>query len=160
MNEKLLSLIEENARLTNKEISVMLGLSEQDVENEIKALEDNGVIKGYKAIVDIEKTNSETVSALIEIKIQPKYGHGFNDVAERISRLDEVESVYLMSGAFDLAVMVTDKSFHEVAMFVAERLSPLEGVVSTATHFILKKYKEKGVFFNAEKKDDRGTISL
>lgn len=160
MNEKLLSLIEENARLTNKEISVMLGLSEQDVENEIKALEENGVIKGYKAIVDIEKTNSETVSALIEIKIQPKYGHGFNDVAERISRLDEVESVYLMSGAFDLAVMVTDKSFHEVAMFVAERLSPLEGVVSTATHFILKKYKEKGVFFNAEKKDDRGTISL
>ena len=160
MNEKLLSLIEENARLTNKEISVMLGLSEQDVENEIKSLEDNGVIKGYKAIVDIEKTNSETVSALIEIKIQPKYGHGFNDVAERISKLDEVESVFLMSGAFDLAVMVTDRSFHEVAMFVAERLSPLEGVVSTATHFILKKYKEKGVFFNAEQKDDRGTISL
>lgn len=108
----------------------------------------------------LKKTNSETVSALIEIKIQPKYGHGFNDVAERISKLDEVESVYLMSGAFDLAVMVTDRSFHEVAMFVAERLSPLEGVVSTATHFILKKYKEKGVFFNAEQKDDRGTISL
>ncbi len=160
MNEKLLNLIEENARLSNKEMSVMLGISEQEVESEIKALEDNGVIKGYKAIVDIEKTNSETVSALIEIKIQPKYGHGFNDVAERISKLDEVESVFLMSGAFDLAVMVTDRSFHEVAMFVAERLSPLEGVVSTATHFILKKYKEKGVFFNAEQKDDRGTISL
>ena len=160
MNEKLLNLIEENARLTSKEMSVMLGISEQEVESEIKALEDNGVIKGYKAIVDIEKTNSETVSALIEIKIQPKYGHGFNDVAERISKLDEVESVFLMSGAFDLAVMVTDRSFHEVAMFVAERLSPLEGVVSTATHFILKKYKEKGVFFNAEQKDDRGTISL
>lgn len=160
MNEKLLNLIEENARLSNKEMSVMLGISEQEVESEIKALEDNGVIKGYKAIVDNEKTNSETVSALIEIKIQPKYGHGFNDVAERISKLDEVESVFLMSGAFDLAVMVTDRSFHEVAMFVAERLSPLEGVVSTATHFILKKYKEKGVFFNAEQKDDRGTISL
>lgn len=160
MNKKLLNLIEENARLSSKEMSVMLGISEQEVESEIKALEDNGVIKGYKAIVDIEKTNSETVSALIEIKIQPKYGHGFNDVAERISKLDEVESVFLMSGAFDLAVMVTDRSFHEVAMFVAERLSPLEGVVSTATHFILKKYKEKGVFFNAEQKDDRGTISL
>lgn len=160
MNEKLLNLIGENARLSSKEMSVMLGISEQEVESEIKALEDNGVIKGYKAIVDIEKTNSETVSALIEIKIQPKYGHGFNDVAERISKLDEVESVFLMSGAFDLAVMVTDRSFHEVAMFVAERLSPLEGVVSTATHFILKKYKEKGVFFNAEQKDDRGTISL
>lgn len=160
MNEKLLNLIEENARLSSKEMSVMLGISEQEVESEIKALEDNGVIKGYKAIVDIEKTNSETVSALIEIKIQPKYGHGFNDVAERISKLDEVESVFLMSGAFDLAVMVTDRSFHEVAMFVAERLSPLKGVVSTATHFILKKYKEKGVFFNAEQKDDRGTISL
>ena len=124
MNEKLLNLIEENARLSSKEMSVMLGISEQEVESEIKALEDNGVIKGYKAIVDIEKTNSETVSALIEIKIQPKYGHGFNDVAERISKLDEVESVFLMSGAFDLAVMVTDRSFHEVAMFVAERLSP------------------------------------
>ena len=160
MNEKLLNLIEENARLSSKEMSVMLGISEQEVESEIKALEDNGVIKGYKAIVDNEKTNSETVSALIEIKIQPKYGHGFNDVAERISKLDEVESVFLMSGAFDLAVMVTGRSFHEVAMFVAERLSPLEGVVSTATHFILKKYKEKGVFFNAEQKDDRGTISL
>ena len=155
-----LNLIEENARLSSKEMSVMLGISEQEVESEIKALEDNGVIKGYKAIVDNEKTNSETVSALIEIKIQPKYGHGFNDVAERISKLDEVESVFLMSGAFDLAVMVTDRSFHEVARFVAERLSALEGVVSTATHFILKKYKEKGVFFNAEQKDDRGTISL
>lgn len=160
MNDKLLNLIEDNARLTNKEMSVMLGISEKEVESEIKKLEDNGIIKGYKAIVDSEKANSETVSALIELKIQPKYGHGFNDVAERISRLDEVESVYLMSGAFDLGVMVTDKSFHEVAMFVAERLSPLEGVVSTATHFILKKYKEKGVFFTEEAGDDRGNISL
>ena len=160
MNEKLLNLIEENARLSSKEMSVMLGISEQEVESEIKALEDNGVIKGYKAIVDIEKTNSETVSALIEIKIQPKYGHGFNDVAERISKLDEVESVFLMSGAFDLAVMVTDRSFHEVAMFVANRLSPMEGVVSTATHFILKRYKEKGIVLQGESKDDRGTISF
>lgn len=160
MNDKLLHLIEENARLTNKEISVMLDLTEKEVENEIKELENNGIIKGYKAIVDTEKTNSETVSALIEIKIQPKFGHGFNEVAERISLLEEVESVYLMSGGFDLYVMVKDKSFHEVSMFVAERLSPLEGVVSTATHFILKKYKEKGVLFAEETEDDRGTISL
>lgn len=160
MNNKLLSLLEENARLSNKDIAVMLNMPEEEVEKEIRLYEETGVIKGYKAIIDGEKANAETVTALIELKIQPKYGHGFDDVAERISKLEEVESIYLMSGGFDLTVMVTDKSFHEVAMFVAKRLSPLEGVVSTATHFILKKYKEKGVFFTEEGRDDRGTISL
>ena len=139
MTQELLKILEENARLSNKEIAVMLGVSEEEVKNEIALLEDSGVIKGYKAFVDRDKTDNQTVTALIELKIQPKYGHGFDDVAERISRLEEVESIYLMSGAFDLTVLVTDKSFHEVAMLVAQRLSPLEGVVSTATHFILKK---------------------
>lgn len=157
---KLLQILEENARLSNKDIAVMLSVSEQEVSDEIKLLEDSGVIKGYKAFVDRDKTDHQTVTALIELKIQPKYGHGFDDVAERISRLEEVESIYLMSGAFDLTVLVTDKSFHEVAMFVAQRLSPLEGVVSTATHFILKKYKENGVFLTDEPRDDRGNISL
>ena len=157
---KLLKILEDNARLTNKEIAVMLDKSEEEVEKEIKLLEDTGVLKGYKAIIDKDKADVETVTALIEIKVQPKYGHGFNDVANRISQLEEVESIYLMSGGFDFAVMVNDKSFQEVAMFVANRLSPLEGVVSTATHFILKRYKEQGLIFSDEFKDDRGIVSL
>lgn len=157
---KLLKILENNARLSNKEIGVMLNKSEAEVEKDIRLLEDSGVLKGYRAIIDKDKAEVETVTALIEIKVQPKYGHGFNDVANRISRLEEVESIYLMSGGFDFAVMVNDKSFQEVAMFVANRLSPLEGVVSTATHFILKRYKEQGVIFSDEFKDDRGIVSL
>ncbi len=157
---KLLKILENNARLTNKEIAVMLDKSEKEVEKDITLLEDTGILKGYKAIIDKDKAEVETVTALIEIKVQPKYGHGFNDVANRISQLEEVESIYLMSGGFDFAVMVDDKSFQEVAMFVANRLSPLEGVVSTATHFILKRYKEQGVIFSDEFKDDRGIVSL
>ena len=157
---KLLKILENNARLTNKEIAVMLDKSEKEVEKDITLLEDTGILKGYKAIIDKDKAEVETVTALIEIKVQPKYGHGFNDVANRISQLEEVESIYLMSGGFDFAVMVNNKSFQEVAMFVANRLSPLEGVVSTATHFILKRYKEQGVIFSDEFKDDRGIVSL
>ncbi len=157
---KLLKILENNARLTNKEIAVMLDKSEKEVEKDITLLEDTGILKGYKAIIDKDKAEVETVTALIAIKVQPKDGHGFNDVANRISQLEEVESIYLMSGGFDFAVMVNDKSFQEVAMFVANRLSPLEGVVSTATHFILKRYKEQGVIFSDEFKDDRGIVSL
>lgn len=157
---KLISLLENNARLTNKELAVMLGATEEEVAVEIKMLEDNGIINGYKAVIDKEKAKYETVTALIEIKVQPKYNHGFNAVAARIAALEEVESVYLMSGGFDFAVTVTDKSFQEVAMFVANRLSPLEGVVSTATHFILKKYKDQGIVFSDDLKDDRGNISF
>lgn len=160
MEEKLLKILEDNARLSNKDIAAMLGVTEEEVDAEIKRLEDFGIIKGYKAFIDSEKTQNQKVTALIELKIQPKFGHGFDELAERISALEEVEAVYLMSGAFDLTVLVTDKSFHEVAMFVANRLSPLEGVVSTATHFILKKYKENGVFLTDEIRDDRGNISL
>lgn len=158
--KKLLKILADNARLTNKEIAIMLDRSEDDVEKDIKLLENTGVLKGYKAIIDKDKSEAETVTALIEIKVQPKYGHGFNDIANRISQLEEVESIYLMSGGFDFAVMVNDKSFQEVAMFVANRLSPLEGVVSTATHFILKRYKDQGVIFTDEFKDDRGIASL
>lgn len=158
---KLLSLLTNNARLSNKELAVMLNKSEAEVKEDIAMLENTGVLKGYKAIIDRDKADDfETVTALIEIKVQPKYGHGFDDVATRISKFDEVESIYLMSGGFDLAVMVTDKTFQEVALFVAHRLSPLEGVVSTATHFILKRFKDQGVIFSQETKDDRRAISL
>lgn len=158
--DKLLSLIEKNPRLSNQEIAVMLSEDEKAVEERIRVYEETGVIKGYRAMIDGEMTDSQTVTALIEIKVHPKFEHGFDEVAQRIAQLDEVESVYLMSGGFDLCCMVTDKSFQEVAMFVASRLAPMDSVMSTATHFILKKFKEQGVMFSKPLKDDRGNISF
>ncbi len=158
--DKLLLLIEKNPRLSNKEIAVMLGITEEDVAQKIRLYEQSGIIKGYRAMIDKEKAHAEAVTALIEIRVQPKFGHGFDEIAGRISQLDEVESVYLMSGGFDLCCMVSDKSFQEVAMFVANRLSPIEGVLSTSTHFMLKKYKDQGVFFTQKESDDRGNISF
>ena len=158
--DKILSLIEKNPRLSNNEIGLMLGMTESEVSKAIEKYENSGIIKGYRAIIDDDKANNQTVTALIEIKVQPKLSHGFEEIAQKISKLEEVETVYLMSGGFDLACTVTDKSFQEVAMFVANRLSPMEGVLSTATHFILKKYKEQGIFFADEPKDDRGNISF
>lgn len=158
--EKLLKLIEQNPRLTDKEIAVMLGMEEKEVTKKIHSLEDGGIIKGYRAIIDEEMVENHAVTALIEITVHPKFEHGFDEVANQIAALDEVESVYLMSGGFDLACFVTDKTFQEVAMFVANRLAPMESVMSTATHFILKKYKEQGVVFGTAQKDDRGTISF
>lgn len=158
--DRLLYLLETNPRLSNEELAVMLGVTEDEVKAQIKLYEESGVIKGYRALIDKEKAHAQTVTALIEIKVQPKFGHGFDEVAERIARLDEVESVYLISGGYDLCCIVEDRSFEEVAMFVVKRLSPLEDVVSTATNFILKKYKEQGVLFTQNQIDDRGTISL
>lgn len=158
--DRLLYLLETNPRLSNAELAVMLGVTEQEVEEQIRLYEESGVIKGYRALIDKNKAHAQTVTALIEIKVQPKFGHGFDEVAQRIARLDEVESLYLISGGYDLCCIVEDKSFEEVAMFVVKRLSPLEDVVSTATNFILKKYKEQGVSFAEKTKDDRGTISL
>lgn len=158
--DKLLFLIEKNPRLSDKEIAVMLNMSEEDVKKKIKLYEDTGVIKGYRAVIDKEKAEAETVSALIEIKVHPKFEHGFDEIAQLISSFEEVESVYLMSGAYDLCCVVTDKTFRQVAMFVANSLAPLESVLSTATHFILKKFKEQGVCFSEEAKDDRGNVSF
>jgi len=157
---KILELLSQDARISNSEISAVLGISEDEVKKQITLYEDSGVIKGYKAIIDKNKANISTTSALIEITVQPKFANGFDELAEKISDFEEVESIFLMSGGFDFAVMVTDKSFEEVAMFVAHRLAPLDGVLSTATHFILKKYKEHGVQFTENCGDDRGNISL
>lgn len=158
--DRLLDLIEKNPRLTNAEIAVMLGESEEQVKNQIKTLEESGIIKGYRAIIDKDKAAMQNVTALIEIKVHPKFDHGFEEIAERISKFEEVESVYLMSGGYDLCALVNNKSFQEVAMFVARRLSTLEDVLSTATHFILKRYKEQDIILFDEPKDDRGNISF
>ena len=158
--DRLLYLLETNPRLTNAELAVMLGITEEEVAEQIRLYEESGVIKGYRALIDKNKAHAHTVTALIEIKVQPKFGRGFDEVAERIARLEEVESVYLISGGYDLCCIVEDKSFEEVAMFVVKRLSPIEDVVSTATNFILRKYKEQGVMFTHKIKDDRRTIQL
>lgn len=158
--DRLLKLIETNARLTEQELAVMLDTTETEVRQKLEAYEANGTIKGYHTIFDKEKIDDERVTAFIEIKVQPKLGQGFDEIANRIAQLDEVESLYLMSGGFDLAVMLTGKTFQEVAMFVAKRLSPLDSVISTSTHFLLKRYKDAGVLVGAPKIDDRGKIIL
>ena len=158
--DRLLSLIENNPRITNAELAVMLGESEDAVKAQISSLEESGIIKGYRAIIDKDKAAMQQVTALIEIKVRPKFDHGFEEIAERISKFEEVESVYLMSGGYDLCCLVNNKSFQEVAMFVAKRLSTLEDVISTATHFILKRYKEQDVILFESPKDDRGNISF
>ena len=155
MNETLLRLLEDNARLTNDELAAMTGMTPDAVAAELAALRKAGVILGYKTIVDWEKTDRDLCTARIEIKVIPKSGMGFEEIAETIARFEEVQSVYLMSGGYDLAVTVNGKSFKEVALFVAHRLAPLDSVESTATHFVLKKYKEKGVLAAGQPEDQR-----
>lgn len=158
--DKLLSLIEENARLTDEQLASMLNRDLEEVRHEIRQYEKSGIIKGYKALIDWDKVDKDVITALIEVRVSPQRDSGFEQVAERIMQFEEVNSVYLMSGGFDLTVIVSGKSFKEVAMFVAERLSPLDNVLSTATHFILRKYKDRGVLFGSEKPDERGRLSL
>ena len=151
--EKLLKILKDNARLTNKELSIILDREEKLVDRQIKELEKNGVIKGYKALINEQKVNAG-VSALIELKVTPKKEFGFQDIADRVMSLPEVESVYLMAGDYDLAVFVRAETMQDVAMFVAKRLSPLESVISTATHFVLHKYKQDGVILDETKDED------
>ena len=158
--DRLLSLLQNNARLTNKQLAVMLGREEEEVAKAIDAYEKAGVIRGYQAVIDWDKTDFPTVFARIEIKVTPKKDFGFEEIARTIMELEEVQSVSLMSGGYDLALTVSGKTFRDIAMFVAHRLSPIDSVNSTATHFILKKYKERGVLFEEEVKDERGMTLL
>ena len=153
--DRLLNLLEENARYTNEQLAVMLGRTEEDVAAAIEAYEKSGVIRGYKALVDWDKTGEDKIFARIEIKVTPKKDFGFEEIARTIMEFEEVQSVYLMSGGYDLALTVSGRNFKEVALFVAHRLSPLDSVNSTATHFLLKKYKERGAILVEEEKDER-----
>lgn len=153
--DKLLHILGTNARLTNAQIAVMLGRKEEEVAAQIAEYEKSGIIRGYQAVIDWDKTESPIVFARIEIKVSPKKDYGFEEIARTILELEQVQSVSLMSGGYDLALTVSGKNFREIAMFVAHRLSPIESVNSTATHFILKKYKERGVTFEEEIKDER-----
>ena len=154
--DKILKLLEDDATLTPEQLSVMLGKEVGDIKNMIGAYERDGVLLGYKALIDWDKTDREYVSALIEVKIQPQRDLGFDKVAEKIYNYPEVTSLLLMSGGFDLAVMIEGKTMREVAYFVAQKLAPIEFITSTATHFVLKKYKDKGVIYKAPEVDERG----
>lgn len=154
--DKLLKLLDTNARLTNAQLAVMMGCSEEEITAQVDDLERKGVIRAYKAVIDWEKTDRAYVTALIELRVTPKRDLGFEAIAETVMRFDEVESVYLMSGGYDLAVIVSGRTFKDVAMFVAKRLSTLDSVLSTATHFVLRRYKDDGVLFLGEEKDERG----
>ncbi len=160
MRKQLLKLLNKNARVSLADLAVALGADEAAVAEEIKALEAEGILRGYKAVIDWEKMDHSYVSAIIELKVTPKVGRGFEEIAERVAQYAEVESVYLMSGTYDLNVVVKAKTFQEVAMFVAKELSTIESVTSTATHFVLRRYKELDVSLAVREPDERGTISL
>ena len=160
MNLKILKLLENNARITNSDIAVITGLSEDEVENEIRDMEKSGVIRGYKGIIDWERADPDMVSAIIELKVTPTAGLGFEDVAERISKYPEVESVLLTSGACDLIVTVKGRTFHEVCAFLAKELAVIDSVTSTATQFIMRKYKELGCELVGKELDEREALSL
>ncbi len=160
MNVQILKMIENNARLTEASIAAALGITEAEVRAEINEMEQAGIIRGYKGVIDWDKVNVESVSAIIELKVVPKAGLGFEEVAELIARYPEVESVSLMSGACDLTVIVKGSTFRDVSTFVAKELAVIEGVTSTATQFIMRRYKEFGVELTSSEDDGRGRISL
>ena len=158
MNTKLLRLLEQDCTLTPEQLASMAGMSVEAVKAEIKKLEEDQIVLGYQAIVDWNTTDREDVTALIEVKVIPQREEGFDRIAERIYQYDEVEALYLMSGAFDFTVIISGRTLREVASFVSDRLAPLEGVTSTATHFILKKYKEKHLIFEKQAPGEREFI--
>lgn len=159
MREELLSLIEKNSKMSLKELAVLLGADELEIANEMKALEKEGVICGYHTLIDWDKTKSEKVTALIEVRVTPQRGQGFDKIAERIYKYPEVRSVYLISGGFDLLVTLEGKSLKEISAFVSDKLSTLDSVLSTATHFILKKYKDHGTILDKKHEDEREVIT-
>ena len=159
IKEEILTIIEKNSRINVQELSVLIGSEEITVANELKALEDEGVICGYHTMVDWSKTSIDKVNALIEVKVTPQRGIGFDSIAERIYKYPEVKSVYLMSGGFDLMVILEGETLQEVAGFVNNKLATLDTVLSTATHFILKKYKDHGTILTRKYEDTREKIT-
>ncbi len=160
MREELLAILEKNSRIDFKELAILLGVSEEQVLEEITRLEKDGIICGYHTLINWEKTSIEKVNALIEVKVTPQRGQGFDKIAERIYNYPEVRAVYLISGGYDLLVTLEEKTLKEIANFVSDKLSTLDSVLSTATHFILKKYKDHGtIITNNQTKDSREVIT-
>lgn len=158
--DEILNILEENARTSDSEIARMVGLDEAEVKSTISELEKRGIIRKYKALINYEKAGLETVQALIDVKLSPERGTGYDSVAERISKFSEVKSVRLVSGENDLLVRVEGATMREVAHFVAEKIAPLEQVRNTVTHFLLKIYKENGEIYEEEEKGKRLAVTL
>ena len=152
--DTLLIALENNARLSNRQLAAMLGKTEEEVEAAIEAYEREGVILGYKTLINWDKTDRDLCHARIELKVIPQSGHGFDEIANQLMQYDQVETVYLMSGAYDLALTVRGKSFKDVALFVSQCLAPIDAVQSTSTHFVLKKYKDHGTILTKKTNSD------
>lgn len=159
MREQILSIIEKNSRIDLHELAIILGTEETDIVNEMEQMEKEGVICGYHTLIDWEKTNVEKVNALIEVRVTPQRGKGFDSIAERIYKYPEVHAVYLISGGYDLLVTLEGKTLKEVSQFVSEKLAILDPVISTATHFILKKYKDHGTILGRTETDERMQVT-
>lgn len=160
LRESILKLIEQNSRLELSDIATMLDVEEQLVADTIKDLEDKQVIIGYHTLIDWDKTEDEYVSAMIEVKVNPQRGQGFDRIASLIYNFPEVEAMYLMSGGYDFSIELKKAPMKEIARFVTSKLSVIDEVQSTATHVILKKYKDHGTVFNSDDKDPRMTVSI
>lgn len=159
MRTEILRMLEKNSRIDLHDLAIMLGTDEALIVQEIEKMEQEGIICGYPTLINWDKTDAETVSALIEVKVMPQRGRGFETLAERITRYPEVKSIFLMSGDFDFAIFLEGKSLKEVSMFVSTKLSTLESVAGTATHFILKKYKDHGMILIKEEKNNRMKVT-
>lgn len=159
MREKILAAIEKNSRIDTKELSILLDLNEVDIINEIAAMEQESVICGYHTLIDWDKTTVEKVNALIEVRVTPQRGQGFDSIAERIYKYPEVHAVFLISGGYDLLVSLEGKTLREISAFVSDKLSTLDTVISTSTHFILKKYKDHGTILGNRTMVERESIT-
>lgn len=160
LKEKILKTLAKDGRIAAADLAIMLGSNEADVVTAIAEMEADKIICGYPTLIDWDKLSDEKVTALIELKVTPQRGQGFDKIAERIYKFDEVESVYLMSGGFDLTVIIRGKSMREVASFVSAKLAPMEAILSTATHFVLKKYKDQGIIMQVDEEDTRIPVSF
>ncbi len=159
MRDELLTIIEKNSRIGLNELAVLLGASEEEVLKELETLEKEEIICGYHTLINWEKTSIEKVTALIEVRVTPQRGQGFDRIAERLYNYPEVHAVYLISGGYDLLVILEEKSLREISNFVSDKLAPLEAILSTATHFILKKYKDHGTILSKKNEDEREKIT-
>lgn len=157
--KQILQILEKDSHISPAQIAVMLDRDVEDVKNAIKQLEEEGIIVGYKTLVDWDKTESARVTAFIELRVTPQRGEGFDKIAERIYQYEQVKTVWLMSGSFDIGLICEGKTMKDVALFVAEKLAPMQSVVSTGTHFVLKTYKDSGIIFDKPAKDERGVVS-
>lgn len=160
VNDILDILENSNKHLSNEQIAQMLGSTEEEVAGIIKGLEKENIIVGCKTMINWEKTDKDLVTAIIELRITPQRGEGFDKVAEKIYKYSQVKSLYLMSGSYDLCVIIEGRSMKDVALFVASKLAPMDNVLSTATSFVLKKYKDDGMIFYNDEEDSRQVITL